>query len=628
MLPVPQHQGLLAFERQGKISLFWRSNDQSMPGIFSIESEDGQTFKKTLNFVALYRADRTKTRLPATPEVRGSVVDSRSLISFLDERKNTLFATIEKSGDWKIVAATDFFRAPVVLVSFKTVSRGGNGILGFSHKNGRAITLSRSMNDLDHWRNESIVIKARPDAFDATNLSPFYTEKVKKGILVVYSARDARGHLGIGAALFDSDRPETLLWRSEYSLWQTPSDLPLDAQIIGGVNLGKYFSIYVQSEEYGIETYPIARYWETFRAPVAPIASLPPRRKGSRIPIERSETNPVLEPIERNTWEAFATFNPAALELGGRVHLLYRAQGYDGLSVLGYASSADGVHIDEREPMPAFVSTNVHYAHPSVPKYDDTSIFLSGSNTGGCEDPRLVEIDGTVYLIYIAFDGTHPPGVALSYISREDFLAKHWRWTKPRLISQPGQIQKNWVLFPEKIGGRYAIIHGISPKIKIEYLESMKSLGDGHYIESLISHGGRGYIEPERMLAWDNIVRGVGAPPLKTEKGWVVFYHGMDMRDPGKYKVGVMLLDLKNPEKILRRAEEPILEPETRYENGGHKPGVIYVCGAVIKGKNIFLYYGAGDRTTGVAMASLDTFLSELMRNHPPKLAKMKLGKK
>ncbi len=627
MLPAPHYQGLLAFERQGKVSLFWRSTERSMPGIFSVESDDGRTFKKTLSFVALYRTDGTKTLLSSAPEIRSSLIDSKTVISFLDERKNTLFAVVEKNGAWKISAATDFFRAPVVLAPFKTAPRGKNGVLGFSHRDGRIITLSRSTSELGHWKDQVIVLKARPKAFDASDLSPFHAEVTKKGILVVYSAKDAQGKIGIGAALFDSERPATLLWRSDYSLWQAPIDFPSDARIIGGANAGKYFSIYIQSEEYGIEVYPIARYWETFRTAFAPTFPLPPRKKGVRIPLERFQANPVLEPIGKHSWEAFATFNPAALELDGRIHLLYRAQGYDGLSVLGYASSADGIHIDERESEPAFISTQVQHVRAGA-RHDDTSAYMSGSSSGGCEDPRLVEINGTVYLIYIAFDGIHPPGVALSHISKEDFLAKRWKWAKPRLISAPGQIQKNWVLFPEKIGGRYAIIHGISPKIKIEYIESVKALGNGNYIESLVSHGGRGYIEPERMLAWDNIVRGVGAPPLKTKEGWVVFYHGMDMRDPGKYKVGVMLLDLEHPEKILRRAEEPVLEPETTYENGGHKPGVIYVCGAVIKDKKIFVYYGAGDRTTGVAMTSLDAFMRDLMQNHPPTLAKMKLSKK
>ncbi|MFZ1627272.1 MAG: hypothetical protein WAT81_05765 [Candidatus Moraniibacteriota bacterium] len=598
-----------------------------MPGILSIESADGRTFDKSLLFVALYRPDGTKTLLSSVPEIRASSLGFKSLISFLDERKNTLFAIVEKSGAWKIIAATDFFRAPVVVLSLKTTPKDKGSILAFSRsESGHAITLARSTGELDHWEDYGVILKARKGAFDTTDLSPVHTELTKKGILIVYTAKDVTGRLGIGAALFDREQPGVLLWRSEYSLWQTTWEMPADTKVIGGANTGKYFSLYTQSQERGIESYPIARYWEAYRKTLLPAATLPPRIKGIRIPLERYQANPVLEPIGRHAWEAFATFNPAALCLDDQVHLLYRAQGYDGLSVLGYAASSDGIHIDERQADPAFVPSRVQHVKAGA-KHDDTSAYLSGSSSGGCEDPRLVEIEGIVYLVYIAFDGVNPPGVALSYISKSDFVAKRWRWARPRLISRPGQIQKNWVLFPEKINGKYAIIHGISPQIKIEYLDNLQELGNGNYIDSLISHGGRGYIEPERLLAWDNIVRGVGAPPLKTPEGWVVFYHGMDMRDPGKYKVGVMLLDLEHPEIILRRALEPVLEPETAYENGGHKPGVIYVCGAIIKGSKIFVYYGAGDRTTGVAMTDLATFMGDLMKNQPPTLSKMKLKK-
>ncbi|MFZ1654968.1 MAG: hypothetical protein WBO92_04035 [Candidatus Moraniibacteriota bacterium] len=621
MLSGNHHQGLLVFEKSGRVYLFWRSAERSMPGIFSIESPDGRTFKKTLSFVALYRPDGTKTVLGSSPELRAGSLGTKTLLSFLDERKNTLFATVEKDGAWKIIAATDVFRSPCVVLAQKSAPTTKDPAFAYFSRDGRTITLARSTGDLSQWKEQGEILVARPAAFDVSHLSPLHAEYTRHGILLVYSARDHSGQIVIGAALFDRKHPTTTLWRSDHALWTAPIDTPPDAAIIGGGNIGKYFSIYLQSAEHGLETYPIARYWETYRQRVRPPLPLPPRIPGVRIPLERYSQNPIIEPIVRHSWEAFATFNPAAISLDGRVHLLYRAQGYDGQSVLGYASSGDGVHIDERHANPAFVPSRAAESAART----DVLAFVSGGGTGGCEDPRLVAIDDVIYLVYVAFDGSNPPGVALSHISQADFLAKHWRWARPKLISEPGEIQKNWVLFPEKIKGQYAIIHGLSPEIRIEYLDSLQKLGDGHYIRSLKSHGGRGYIEPARLRAWDNIVRGVGAPPLKTEHGWLVFYHGMDMRDPGKYKVGVMLLDLKHPERILRRSLEPVLEPETIYENGGHKPGVIYVCGAVIKDKKLLVYYGAADRSTGVAMADLDSFMNDLLKDTPPTLRKMNL---
>jgi predicted GH43/DUF377 family glycosyl hydrolase len=622
MLSGNHYQGLLAFEKGGKVYLFWRSAERTMPGVFSLESPDGRTFKKALNFVAVYRPDGTKTILSSSPELRAGSMGNRTVLSFLDERKNTLFAEIEKNGAWKIFAATDTFRSPCVVISPKSVPTKKTPVVAFFSRDGRTISLAQSVGDLSHWIDLCDVLAARSNSFDVSHLSPLHTELTPSGIVLVYSARDHAGHIVIGAALYDRQRLTTELWRSEHSLWQAPIDTPADAKIIGGGNVGKYFSIYLQSAEHGTEVYPLARYWETYRRRIQPEFPLPLRIPGVRLPIERCSKNPIIEPEVHHSWEAFATFNPAALYLDGRVHLLYRAQGYDGLSVLGYASSSDGIRIDERQERPAFNPT-VAGTSPTVPEY--RSEYVSGGGTGGCEDPRLVAIGDVIYLIYVTFDGSNPPGVALSHISRADFLAKNWRWARPKLISQPGEIQKNWVLFPEKIQGKYAIIHGLSPEIRIEYVDSLLKLGHGNFIRSLKSHGGRGYIEPARLRAWDNIVRGVGAPPLKTKHGWLVFYHGMDMRDPGKYKVGVMLLDLEHPERILRRSLEPVLEPEAIYENNGHKPGVIYVCGAVIKDDTLLVYYGAADRSTGVAMADLNTFLNSLLENTPPTLKKMNL---
>ena len=94
----------------------------------------------------------------------------------------------------------------------------------------------------------------------------------------------------------------------------------------------------------------------------------------------------------------------------------------------------------------------------------------------------------------------------------------------------------------------------------------------------------------------------------------------MDVNDPGKYKLGAMILDVNDPSKIIYRSNEPILEPQEWYENEGWKWGVIYTCGAaVIKGR-LFVYYGAADAVIAVATAELDQFVAELKRTGTPKL--------
>lgn len=613
------YQGLVVFEKKGKPCLFWRPMRSTLPSVFSVESKSGKVFQKTASAVSFFDADGKKIALNETPFLRSSTVGTKSVLSFVGNKKEVSFATLKGTSSWHVVATPDLFHGPTVVVKVPAHAGKKSKYIAFSARNSRTLFQGRSADGLDDFRDFGDVVEARRKRFDAADLTPLLAMMVPQGILLVYAAKNPAGKLSVGAVLFDRDRPKVVLWRSEEALFEMSGRSSSDTVLLGGINIGKYFYLYVQGPRKEVEYFPIARYWEAVGKGVRHDFVLPPRKKGAVIVLDRSTSNPVLKPIARHSWEAFATFNPAAIVLDDRIHLLYRAQGYDGLSVLGYAASMDGIHIDERLSDPVFVPSQAGRG-----KYgDDGYTSVSGGGTGGCEDPRLVEIDGTIYLIYVSFDGAHPPGVALSYIAKKDFMAKRFRFSRPKLISRPGQIQKNWVLFPKKIAGKYAVLHGISPKIRIEYIDDPKSLGDGKFIESLSSHGGGGYVEATRLRAWDNIVRGAGAPPLWTPHGWLVFYHGMDMRDPGKYKVGVMLLDLEHPENILRRSLEPVLEPETEYENGGHKRGVIYVCGAVIKGGKLFVYYGAADCTSAVAVADAETFLQSLLKEEAPVLTKM-----
>jgi len=120
-------------------------------------------------------------------------------------------------------------------------------------------------------------------------------------------------------------------------------------------------------------------------------------------------------------------------------------------------------------------------------------------------------------------------------------------------------------------------------------------------------------------------VRGAGAPPLKTPKGWLLLYHGFDERHPEiGYKVGAMLLDLKDPTKVLYRSAEPILESKEWYENDW-KPGVTYASGTVIVGSDLLVYYGGGDKCIAVAKADLNEFLESLASDENKQLEKKEI---
>lgn len=325
--------------------------------------------------------------------------------------------------------------------------------------------------------------------------------------------------------------------------------------------------------------------------------------------LARSLHNPILKP-GTNLWTAEAVMNPAAAIIGNRTHLLYRAIGMDGVSRIGYASSANGIIFDKRLPYPVYVAQKPRVLPGHVQKYSPV-LYPSGGSWGGCEDPRMVVIEGRVYVTFNMFDGWDFIRVAAISIAQEDFLAERfWKWDGPHLLSRPGEIQKNWVLFPEKINGKYAILHSIAPDVEIAYRNSIEDIGTTEpFIESWV--GSRDGL-PSRENSWDSHVRGAGPPPIRTDRGWLLFYHAIDKNDPGRYKLGAMLLDIDDPAKILYRSVSPVLCPDAQYENDG-KPGIVYACGAVMRDGKLFIYYGGADKVVCVATTPVGSFIGALV---------------
>jgi len=318
--------------------------------------------------------------------------------------------------------------------------------------------------------------------------------------------------------------------------------------------------------------------------------------------------NPIIAP-SYYSWETKATFNPAAVESNGKVHLLYRAIGDDDNSVLGYASSFDGVRISERPTYAVYK----RYFNRIENGHDSPINYISGGGwSGGCEDPRLSLIDDTLYMLYTAFDGWHSVRIALTSIPFKDFKKKRWNWARPVLISEPGSMSKNWVLFPEKIKGKYAILHSISDGVLINYFDDLKELDGKKFIKSISR-------EAREEAVRKTGRRGVGPTPIKTRDGWLVLYH---ISEDGKYKIKAMVLDLKDPTKILYKSKKAILEPEEDYENNGIAWGIVYSCGAVVKGGELFVYYGGADKFVCVASVALDELLDGIKQNKQIKLIK------
>jgi len=406
----------------------------------------------------------------------------------------------------------------------------------------------------------------------------------------------------LSAALIDQDNSNRILWRSASPLWQTkelikPLKMSLKKQT--------FRLRYLKQKQVKKTEFPLEKIFKRSQT------------KTRSTVFDRVAKNPILTPISSNDWESLAVFNCAALYLAGRVHLVYRAIGESGLSNFGYASSSDGIRVDKRSASPIYVSNPSHENAANTPRAFSQR-YQSGANWGGYEDPRLTQIDDTIYMTYTAFDGVNPPGVALTSIRTKDFLKGNWNWRKPALISAPQQAHKNWVIFPQKINGKFAILHSLTPDIRIDYYDDL-DFQESDYIASSYQSSGRDNW-------WDNCMRGVGSPPLKTEQGWLVLYHAMDKKDPDRYKVGAMLLDLNEPTKIIYRSPAPLLEPDARYENNGFKSGVVYTCGALIIGELLYVYYGGAYTVVCAAFIKLERLLEQLKSSrHPILNSKLKL---
>jgi predicted GH43/DUF377 family glycosyl hydrolase len=303
----------------------------------------------------------------------------------------------------------------------------------------------------------------------------------------------------------------------------------------------------------------------------------------------RYKNNPILKPLEANMWENKAVFNPAAIELKGKIHIVYRAMGTDDTSVMGYATSKNGTDIIERLDQPIY-----------TPRHS----FEMKSHPGnsGCEDPRITELDDKLYMFYTAYDGVNPPVVASTSIAIKDFLKRNWNWNESSLVTPSGIDNKDACLFPEKVNGHYLIFHRAHNHICLDPIKSLNFSVDK--VESFTP------IVGPRTGMWDSAKVGIAAPPIKTKKGWLLFYHGVS--DQSVYRVGAVLLQLKDPTILLARSTDAIFEPETDYEKNGQVNEVVFPCGAVNRGGTIYLYYGGGDSVVGVATAKLDRILKAM----------------
>ena len=431
-------------------------------------------------------------------------------------------------------------------------------------------------------------------------------EKLNKGILVIYfeaiRSENEKYFYSVKAVIFDDQNPQNIIYKTQEPIWEEPGEwnnLNLKIKPFGLVTLGGRLISYWE-----LDGKEIVAIIHESRAKIDSDRIRPPE-----ILLKKHHENPILQPDAGNFWESKATFNPAAIYDQGRVHLVYRAIGDHDMSMLGYASSRDGVHIDFRSRDPIYVPTQpFEFQQRTNGNPIPLSTYASGGGGyGGVEDPRLTKIGKKIYMTYVAYDGMGPPRVALTSIAVSDFRKKNWKWETPMVISKPNVVDKNAVIFPEQIAGKFCIMHRIFPNILIDYVDSLDFDGKTYL-------PGEYKISP-RNLYWDSRKIGAGAPPIKTDSGWLLIYQAVGNDDPSRYKIGAMLLDLADPTKVLARSDRPILTPSENYENEGYKYGVVYPCGAVVLDDDLLVYYGGADTVSCVARANLASFVSDLTQH-------------
>lgn len=277
--------------------------------------------------------------------------------------------------------------------------------------------------------------------------------------------------------------------------------------------------------------------------------------------LKRDLRNPLLLPVPEHSWESRFIFNGAVVydERERLFHMVYRAMGIDDVSRIGYAVSTDGVH----------------FARLDKPVFSPENNF----ETRGCEDPRLTKMGEEYYMVYTAYSKN---GVRVSMASTRNFIT----WKRYGVIL-PNQDDKDAALFPEMVNGRYMLYHRIEPDIWVSFSDDLYHWTDHKTI-----------MNPRRG-AWDSLKIGIGAPPIKTPHGWLMLYHGVDQ--DMVYRLGFALFKLDDPTKLIKRSDDPILEPEEDFERFGQVPNVVFSDAMIRYNEDYFVYYGGADNCMALA---------------------------
>jgi len=301
----------------------------------------------------------------------------------------------------------------------------------------------------------------------------------------------------------------------------------------------------------------------------------------------RHPANPILT-AEHWPYPANAVFNPAAAQVDGTTVLLVRVEDLTGVSHLTVARSANGIDGWAIDPDPLLApSEGVE------------------SEQWGFEDPRVTFVpEHERWAITCTAYG--PAGPAVFLATTRDFTSVE----RHGIIRQPED--KNAALLPHRIGGKWILFH--RPKTDFAGFrgEILLSRSPDLHNWSAPEH----VLQPRTGAWWDSLRIGIGPPPLRTEHGWLLIYHGVkETIAGGIYRVGLALTDLDEPTRVVRRLPQWILAPLSPYEREGDVPNVVFPCGLVHDevSDEVRLYYGAADTSVCLATAQLGELLAAVL---------------
>jgi len=330
----------------------------------------------------------------------------------------------------------------------------------------------------------------------------------------------------------------------------------------------------------------------------------------------------IISPTSR-AFEKRAVLNPGILQIGETVHMVYRAVDQKHISTFGYARLDGPLKVVERMKEPIY---------KPLYKYEKK----------GLEDPRLVMINGTIYMTYIAHDGKHAliaymSGPDIFHLKRGGVISAQIRYSTAMKFFDEVKLkddyfffeayyknfsgkdvmvwEKDGLLFPEKIKGKFVLTHRILPDIQIASFSDFKELKSNAWWMDYFRNMHKNVIL-ENKYSFEERHIGGGAPPIRTKDGWLMIYHGTEENNRGRtYHACAALFDINDPKKLIARLPEPLFSPTEKYELSGYVDNVVFPTGAAVFGDRLYIYYGAADNHIAAASVDLDDLLSELKKH-------------